>query len=58
MKDLSKPSLKQHLDAIRRSQDFFKEIAHTKDKYIFDIDKHIFTRFEYDSTIKDILIKL
>jgi len=37
---------------------FFKEIAHTKDKYIFDIDKHIFTRFEYDSLIKDIVIKL
>ena len=48
------------LDSNRISKilDFFKEIAHTKDKYIFDIDKHIFTRFEYDSTIKDIIIKL
>lgn len=46
---------KLHYSNLEKLNKFFVEIAHNYNIYLFQIDKHIFTKSKFDQIIKDIL---
>ena len=45
-------------EVVNEVYSFFREIAHTKDKHLFNMNDHIFNKFEYDTILKNILLTL